>query len=197
MKNFLLILAALSLSFTIHAQEFGKTFIGVKGGLNATNIGGQDTDNALKIGGHLGVFAQSHVVDPLDFRLELILSGQGHAPKTDLDSKLKLTYLNIPILVQFYPADKFSVFAGPQFGFLLSAKADYQELTIKVKDNFKGFDLGFGLGAGYDISVFNREMNLSLRYVHGLTNISKDSQAKRYNRVFQLSLGIWIFETVQ
>jgi len=197
MKKFLLIAAALCLSYVVNAQELGKTFIGVKGGINATNIGGKETDNALKIGGHFGVFAQSHVVDPLDFRLELLLSGQGHAPKTDLDNKLKLTYLNIPILAQLYPADKFSVYAGPQFGFLLSAKAEYQDLTIKVKDNFKGFDLGFALGAGYDIHVLDRDLNLSLRYIHGLTNISKDSASKRFNRVFQLSLGIWLFETVQ
>lgn len=197
MKNFLFILAAIFLSFAVHAQELGKTYIGVKGGLNATNIGGEEIDNAFKIGGHFGVFAQSHLIEPLDFRLELLLSGQGHAPKTDLDNKLKLTYLNIPILAQVYPTDKFSVYAGPQFGFLLSSKAEYQNLTIDVKDNFKGFDLGFVLGTGYDIRVLNRELNLSLRYIHGLTNISKDSAAKRFNRVFQLSLGIWVFETVQ
>ncbi len=196
MKKSLLFLVAIFLSFVLQAQEFGKTDFGVKGGLNLTNIGGQETDNLMKTGANLGVYASSHFLKPVNFQLELMFSSQGHAPKTDLDPKLKLSCLNIPLTVQYYLKDKISIHAGPQFGFLLGANAKYQDITYDMKDQFHGFDLGLALGASYDFSIAGRDLNVTLRYIHGLTNISQ-SVPGRFNRVLQASLGIKLYEMVQ
>ena len=196
MKNVFLILLALGISRITYGQEFGKTDIGVKGGPSFTNIGGE-TDNKMKTGAHLGVYAEAMFMDQLHFQLEILLSGQGHAPAATGGAKLKLTYLNIPILAKFYPTENISVQAGPQFGFLMSAKSESSGITYDMKDSFKGFDLGFLLGAGYDFRLIERNMNVGLRYIHGITNIAKDSGQSRFNRVLQLSLAVQLFEVVQ
>lgn len=197
MKKLFACILAISLFQIVNAQEWTQTAIGAKGGLNFANIAGTDTDNATKLAGHLGAYADAYFLESLRFQIELLLSGQGHAPKTDLDNRLNLLYLNVPITARFYPVSNLSFHAGPQLGLLLNAKAKFQDLTYDVKDAFKVIDIGAVLGAGYDINFGSRNVNLALRYVHGLTNIADDPNFKRYNRVIQLSIGIMIVEMLQ
>ncbi|HLF33400.1 MAG TPA: porin family protein [Cyclobacteriaceae bacterium] len=197
MKKSLALILTIFLFQFVNAQEWTQTAIGAKGGLNFANIGGTDTDNATKLAGHLGAYADAYFQESLRFQIELMLSGQGHAPKTDLAARLKLLYLNIPLIVRFYPVNNFSLHAGPQLGFLLNAKAEYQDITYDIKDSFKGIDLGAALGAGYDFNLAGRDINVTLRYIHGLINIADDPTNKRFNRVFQLALGIMIVELLQ
>ncbi len=128
-----------------------------------------------------------------DFQAELLFSWQGHAPKTDFDNKLKLLYLNVPITARYFLVEKVNLHIGPQLGFLLSAKSEFQDQSTDIKEFFKGIDLGIALGGGYDFELFDRDMNATLRYIHGITNIS-DGPEKRFNRVIQISLGVMLVE---
>ena len=87
-------------------------------------------------------------------------------------------------MAKFYVAKSFSLEAGPQIGFLLSAKAEGEDF----KDYVSSTDFGFNLGAGYD---FTENLSAGLRYNFGLTNINDfpndDSTVK--NGVFSVSLG--------
>ncbi len=91
-------------------------------------------------------------------------------------------------MFQYNALPNLYVEAGPQFGFLVSAKSKFNNGSVDVKDATKGFDFGLGLGAGY---YFTPNIGVNLRYVAGLTDIVKDriggDSAK--NGVFQAGLS--------
>lgn len=98
---------------------------------------------------------------------------------------LNMNYINIPVMAKYAVADKFNLQAGPQIGFLMSAKYE----GVDVKELMKSMDFGINLGAGYDLT---EKMSLDLRYNLGLAQTQKelmtgDTAAK--NSVIQLSFG--------
>lgn len=190
--------AVMAFAFS-NAQE---TKFGVKGGVNFANLSGDTEDASLKVGFHVGGFAEIKVSDKFSVQPELLYSTQGakfdeSVDGVDIESKLNLSYLNIPVMAKFYVAEKFSLEAGPQIGFLLSAKAKGEGtengITISaeqdVKDSFESIDFGLNFGAGYD---FTENLSAGVRYNLGLSNIAKTEEgddSKIQNSVFSLSIG--------
>ena len=71
-------------------------------------------------------------------------------------------------MAKYYVADSFSLQAGPQIGFLMSATS----AGVDIKDQASSTDFGLNLGAGYNL---NENMALDLRYNLGLSKVNKDS----------------------
>lgn len=183
-----LILAA---SVELFGQGAPKPIVGAKGGLNFTNVGG-DVDNKMKTALHAGVYSEVFFDYFLMLQAEILLSFQGHAPATDLDSKLNLTYLNIPVMARYNLGYNLNVHAGVQFGFLLSAKSVNQlDEETDQKDFFKGMELALPIGVGYDL--MDRKINATVRYVIGLNNIADFAGETRHNNVLQVSVGYLLF----
>lgn len=184
-KIILAAIAVMAFGFT-NAQQ---TRFGVKGGLNLTSFaGGNYYDAKSLVGFHVGGFAEIKVIERLAIQPEILFSTQG-AKLDNLNINSKLNYLNIPVLAKFFVTKQFTVEAGPQIGFLLSAKYDSND----AKDNFKSVDLGFNFGAGYN---FTDNLGVNLRYTVGLSNIAdyQTDTAQQYydspkNSVLALSLG--------
>ncbi len=87
----------------------------------------------------LGVVAEIMVSDMFAVQPELIYSSQGSDYEEsdegfDFSGTVKLDYLNIPVMAKYYVAEGFSVEAGPQVGFLLSAKDEYDGGEEDIKD---------------------------------------------------------------
>ena len=57
--------------------------------------------------------AEIPIANRFSFQPELLYSGQG--------SSVNLNYLNIPLMAKYNLTKEFSLEAGPQIGFLLSA----------------------------------------------------------------------------
>ncbi|WP_343616398.1 porin family protein [Flavobacterium sp.] len=162
-KIILSAIAILAFGFA-NAQQ---TRFGVKGGLNISTLVGGDVDNTKAlIGFHVGGFAEIKIIEKLAIQPELLFSAQG--TRVDgfggQDNDLKLNYINIPVLAKYYITKQFTVEAGPQLGFLVSAKAEGED----VKDGFKSVDLGFNFGAGYN---FTDNFSAGIRYTVGLSNV--------------------------
>ena len=186
--------AVLAFAFS-NAQE---TKFGVKAGVNLHTLTGDVEDQSSKIGFQAGAFAEFKLSDKFAIQPELLYSTQGTKfEEGDDEIKYNLSYLNIPVMAKYYVAEKFSLEAGPQIGFLLSAKGkyDFVEDGVSVsgdediKDSFESIDFGLNFGAGYD---FTENLSAGLRYNLGLSNIAKtedgnDSKVK--NGVFSLSVG--------
>ena len=86
-------------------------------------------------------------------------------------------------MFQYKATPEFFLEAGPQFGFLVSAKAN----SIDIKDETNSFDFGLGLGAGY---WFTEKIGANVRYVAGLTDIAKDNGGSAVkNNGFQVGLN--------
>lgn len=190
MKKIIMTAAAVMAFAFSNAQEVK---FGVKGGINLSNFTGDIEDNTSKVGFQVGGFAEIKVSDKFSVQPELLYSEQGTKYDGDEDFKYNFSYLNVPVMAKYYVADKFSLEAGPQIGFLLSAKAKGEEGDISVdadvKDFFETIDLGLNFGAGYD---FTENLSAGLRYNLGLLNIAKTEDgddSKLNNSVFSLSVG--------
>jgi hypothetical protein len=75
-------------------------------------------------------------------------------------------------MAKYYVANKFSLEAGPQIGFLAFAKiASFDSNdTIDVKDFFNSTDFGMNFGGNYD---FTNNFSAGLRYTAGLSDVYK------------------------
>ena len=123
MKKTIIFAAAIFLltSTSVQAQ---KVHFGVKAGMNASSLNYTgNNDMQTKIGFNAGVLAHIHshnaqwAVQP-----ELYYSSEGAKSKSNSDASLNLGYLNVPVLLQYMFDNGFRIEAGPQIGFLMSAK---------------------------------------------------------------------------
>ena len=177
MKKILLTAVAVFAFSFANAQD---TKFGVKGGLNMSNNSAQGSSSITSF--HLGGFAQFAINDKFTVQPELLYSAQGAKVGS---STLNLNYINIPVMAKYKVADAFSIEAGPQIGFLMSAKVE----SVDYKEFCNSTDFGFNLGAGYDL---NETMSLGLRYTMGLTDVNKEVAGRTVdskNSNIQLSFG--------
>lgn len=185
MKKIILTAAAVFAFGFANAQDVK---FGAKVALNVSNISGDDTgDLKSLIGGQFGGFAEIGISDKFAIQPELMYSMQG--AKYD-GGKTNLSYLNVPVMAKYFVAEGFSLEAGPQIGFLLSAKdKEDGEDSVDMKDELESIDFGVNFGAGYD---FTENLSAGLRYNLGLTNIVKNVPGEDFkitNNVFSVSLG--------
>lgn len=158
MKN-VLVVAALAMLST---GAFAQVKLGVKLGLNISNLKVEGDAGDSKIGPLAGVMAEFPLSDKFSFRPEAVFSIEGYK---ESDKALNANYLNIPLMAKYNATENVFVFAGPQVGLLVSATYDGDD----TKDSFKGLNLGLGVGAGYELeSGFGAD----LRYNIGLSDIS-------------------------
>ena len=190
MRKIFLVLSLCIFFHYAHSQFIPVPSWGIRGGFNFADIGGNETDNAMKAAVNLGLYGQKHFNAFWQMRVELLLSGEGHGAKTDFDNKLNLVYLNLPLLVEYDPSFNFGFLAGLQPGLMLSGKSRFNDESFDVKDQFKAIDLGLVLGASY--YLLDKKVALGLRYIHGFTNISEDVVQTRYSRVIQVSASYMI-----
>lgn len=185
-KVFLLAVALLAFCAAKAQPAVGDFTWGAKVGFNATNISNFDAKNKMSI--HVGAFAEKRYSDLLGASAELIYSRQGARDKDgDWKYKLRVNYLNIPILAKFFVWEGLSVDVGPQFGFALNAKqkakGNGNTAKVKIKD-FNVFDFSIPIGVTYRVE----DIFVSARYNIGLTNVF-DGGVNNKNHVFQLSVG--------
>ena len=158
--------------------------LGVKGGLNFASVSGNYTANPETVTAfNFGVMSEIPLTKKFSFQPEVLFSGQGFSLNK---SVLALNYLNIPLMGKYYLTKGFSVEAGPQIGFLLSAKNE----SVNVKDSFHSLDYGVNFGVGYKL---NNGLNFGVRYNAGLSDITKTDTYTNKNGVAQVSIGYFFF----
>jgi hypothetical protein len=100
------------------------------------------------------------------------------------DLNLKLTYVEIPILLQFIVPLKGTpvkplLFVGPAMGLNLTAKNERtnngQATEEDFKDLIKSTDLGLVFGGGISLPLGKNQLGIDVRYSLGLSNIGKDT----------------------
>lgn len=181
----------------MNAQE---VTYGVKGGLNVAKLIGGEKGFDARGGFHIGGFVEIKISEKFYIQPELLFSQQGTKGTFtefdgwqiyELEVTAKYDYLNIPIMGKFAVTKEFSLLAGPQIGFLISAKQKVEvestSLEIDVKDGLKKLDLGINFGAGYD---FTNNLFAEVRYNLGLREIGKEAEVLvGKNGVIQISIG--------
>lgn len=195
MKKILMMVVALIATLSINAQEmFVKPMIG--GTLSTVT----KVDEAkMKLGLVGGAEFGYKLADPFDVTAGLLVSMQGSAYKDNKymkDQKATTTYLNVPILANYYITPGLAIKAGIQPGFLLSAKNKFSEYFPETNtwkdfdesgtDGLKKFDLSIPIGLSYQISDFV----IDARYNLGLTKVADHADGK--NSVIMLTVGYMI-----
>lgn len=190
MKKIILIMSVFAFGFT-NAQEMK---LGVKAGGGFTTIVGGELSGGSQFGYHVGALAEFTLSEKFALQPELLFSKKGASfTFFGIDQKTNLTYVDIPIMAKFYVMEGLSIEAGPQIGFLMSAKSKYDGETIDIKDDLKSLDYGLNIGAGYKL---DNGLMFQARYCIGLADISKDVDTtegdpnyNEKNAGFQISVG--------
>jgi len=173
-------------SITTNAQ----VRFGLKSGLNISDIveddsGEEATNFDTKLGFVGGVYFNYQFNNMFAVQPEIYYSMKGAKLKDQYnDLNLKLTYVEIPILLQFIVPLKGTpvkplLFVGPAMGLNLTSKSEqtYNGQTTEVdnKDNTKSTDLGLVFGGGISLPLGKNQLGIDVRYSLGLSNIGKDT----------------------
>ncbi len=195
MKKVFLAIAAVVLSATtaMAQSEAGSVYIKPMVGGTLTTLTKVD-DSKMKLGFVGGAEFGYQVSNEFAVTAGVLASMQGCKFKDDVyekDRSTTLTYLNIPILANYYIVPGLAIKAGIQPGFMLSHKTKWTDtdtgvdMDITSKDGLKKFDFSIPLGLSYEISDFV----IDARYNLGLTKISKSDINKSKNSVIMLTVG--------
>ncbi|WP_234110508.1 MULTISPECIES: porin family protein [Chryseobacterium] len=177
----LFLAGALALFGAMSAQTFG-----LKAGMNVASVTKGD---GSRISLNAGAFMNMPVATNFSIQPEVLYSGKGAKIKEeDMKATAALDYISVPVMFQYNALPNLYLEAGPEFSFLLSAKAKGDGESLDIKDSVNSFDFGIGLGAGY---FFTPQIGLTARYVAGMTEVDKDNSGgdKRKNNVFQVGLA--------
>ena len=173
------------------AQAQRNVSLGLKaGGSYASFVGVQAANQEGIFGFHAGGFANIGITKMFAFQPEIMFSQKG-AKSSVTDFSYRMNYLDVPLAFHVN-ADGLFFEAGPQVGFLLSAKNEVGNTSYDVKTGFNSVDVGYLFGLGYQRKT---GPGIGLRYNGGFTNIPKSItvgnvtvQDKIRNSVFQLYL---------
>lgn len=190
MKKLLLFVMAVSLGLYVSAQgisvgaKFGPGFSNVHGSSKIEDVKGNKANKTLIVP-HFGVFANYSFGELFSAQVELNYAGKGFKWKghengvNDVTYNWSLKYIEIPILAKAtfgedWPVQVFGEI-GPFIGFNTSATIDGDKYVgiFKIKDEFKGIDFGFVIGAGGIYMILdNLGVLVDMRYTLGLVNIN-------------------------
>lgn len=203
----------------VNAQS--KIQLGVRAGFNYVNNvlikdnwDRLDDQREYRLGYHFGLSSRFILTKKISTSFELNYSNQGYHidgydnTKPPDPQKFHYNYLTIPAFVEYRPFSKLTIQAGPQIGFLLSAKNKTKTETIDLIEIWKTFGMDssfinrfdFGLGFGTELIVSEKVL-VGLRYFHGISstfdhdidlvddqgNSVKSPNFKEQNRNLQLS----------
>jgi hypothetical protein len=188
-------LFTLPLALLIMHAASAQFHIGVKAGTNIVKLDGISFKDQFRYGYNLGGFAVIKLSKKVGLQPEVLFNQYS----TTLDSsykslyqgiinssqtRVKLNYLSIPILLNYKFLGPISLQAGPQFSVLMD-----QGRTILQNggDAFKKGD--FSLVGGAQIHL--AKIYLTGRYIVGLNNINDiDNRDQWKNQAVQLSIGL-------
>ncbi len=184
--RFVFLIFIFFVSSSVFSQvEHGIRF-GAFAGLNITNVSFSPPNNEISpqslSGFRGGISIDPYISTNFSIQPEIsyeALNWQYNGPDNNFggnvaDVKSYINYLIISILPKYHiNKSGLSVFLGPGYGFLLSAKTKgYQNMEYDVKDFYNSGDFTGIFGLDYELSF---GLGFDARYVLGLSDISNSS----------------------
>lgn len=165
---------------------------GIKGGANIVKISGKSFSEQFQYGYHVGGFAEISIAPKLAIQPE-ILFNQVNTDTADnvnaiyqnvFKNNVTLSYLSIPLLLNYKPGKLITVQAGPQFGILIDKNKSGVDNGIEA---FKNGDLSLLGGLQLNLS----KIKVYARYALGLSNLNDiDDKDKWTSQSIQVGLGL-------
>ena len=188
-------LLSLAVALCISQLMMAQFHVGVKAGANITKVDGKSFKEEFGYGYNVGGFAQIGLSPKFSFQPEVLFNQYSSTLDSSYksiyenviasdQSKVKLNYLTIPLLLDYKFLGPIHLQAGPQFGVLMNKDKNFLQ---NGEEAFKNGD--FSMVAGAELRL--AQLRVTGRYLIGLNNINDiDNQDKWKNQVIQLSLGI-------
>jgi hypothetical protein len=180
MKKLICILTLLCACVAGFAQGLG---VGIKAGANFSDLSTDNYKASSITSYHAGIYANINFSEKWGVTPEVLWSAQG----AELDAaKLKTDFVLVPVMLRWRIIKLISLEAGPQFNFLTNAKLD----DVDVKDDMNGTTYSGAFGAIVHLPL---GFNGGLRYVVGMSDLTKSDTDDLKDRTFQLYFGWTIF----
>ena len=168
---------------------------GVMGGLNAASQmvteGRESGSTNARFGVHLGVFMEMPLGINWTFKPALLYSMQGSTSRVDGVSYADhFDYINVPLVFRWhFWEQRMSLDFGPQFGYMISARAVRDGISKNIYDWDALNKFDFSLVLGYSVRI-NDNMSIGFRITTGITDIIEIDNRRWANSVSQLSLAV-------
>ena len=185
MKKAYLIILVILLIGSINAQAQLK--LGIKAGPSFPSL--NETDGNFDITNNTGW----HAGGMLEIKLPVvgiqgdIIYSQTSADVVDVNnvqSTIKSTTVDIPVVAKLYLLKIITIQAGPQFAFLTSSKWDDQD----IKDNMNISNVRFVAGLGVNLGP----LDVHGRFIFPSKTEFADLGSEVKNSNIQLSVGWWL-----
>ena len=171
----------------------GPNSYALTGAIENSTIPGGEEMSYIPATFHLGAFAQINLAKNFAIQPELLFSKEGNAYDVAQNSDpyvrqlTDLTYISIPVMLQYVANSGFNFEAGPALGFLSSAKFKAGSAAASdLKSYFKGSNLSFGAGLGYRLKM---GLGFHFRYYFGVSNVSTEATQPRKTIGGQISVS--------
>jgi hypothetical protein len=176
MKTRLLTIVILCSPFFLVAQGIG---VGIKAGANIANVSSDDFDTKSTTSYHVGAYANLKLSEKFGITPEVLWSSQGG----DIENvEFKTNYVTVPVMLRWRIIDLISLEAGPQFNVLTSAESDGVDVTDDIAS--PSYCAAFGAVCHLPLGF-----TAGLRYVTGLTDLTKNDDEKLTDQNFQIWVG--------
>lgn len=178
------VLFGLTLLVSTTAATAQHAEFGVKAGLNAAKFSNESGSNyKMNPSFHVGILEHIHINKRFAIQPEVVFSLQGTKYKSDdMNAKINLGYINVPVLFQLMTESGFRFETGPQIGFLVSAKSKLGNESEDIKSELKSTDFAWAFGVGY---ITASKFGFDLRFNAGISDITKENESNVKNNVIQ------------
>jgi len=174
MKNLRAVLLPAVICF-LFLSSAAQPQAGIKTGLNYAGLSGYNGDNLVSF--HAGIFVNVTMNENWRIQPELLYSVEGqhylvyvNEDPGPIKNTIALNYIQLPLVVQYFPLHSLYIEAGPQLAVLTSAYSKgIDDGHMNVKRSFRNTQFGLSLGAGY---LFNQQLSIYTRYCFGLTDVT-------------------------
>ncbi len=216
MKKIMMIAAMMVAAISANAQnEVGQLTLKPTVGMNIASMTKTEGDSKVRVGIAAGVEAEYGITESFSLSAGLLYSMQGVKGNGSFDldffdeyfnyvgdaeytgkATVKLDYINIPILANYYVIPGLAIKAGIQPAFNVSKKVKFEGDVIisgnkketvnvdkKIDDGVKAFQFAIPVGISYEYKNFV----LDARYNIGVTKAFKYTDSR--HSVFQITLG--------
>lgn len=166
---------------------FTDLTVGVKAGINFSNMYGDVGNNSFLVFPHAGVVVDKALNESITISTEPHLSGEGQNLNGGYD---QIIYLNLPVLVKYTVADQVSLDAGLHAGVKITETTKFGTTGEKENRNrFKRIAPGLTGGATYKInSNWFTQARANLKLSDVVRKEGGDSEGSTI-LTFQISVG--------
>lgn len=189
-KKKLAVIIVLCMAFMqVQAQGFK---VGIKAGADLHKLDSKSFKDEFSFGYHAGVFAEVRIKSKLSIQPEVYFSQVNADTSSDFSSiyqmsnisKVKLSYINIPLILNYSFNPFVALQVGPQYGILVNQG---KSLFNNGKDAFKSGE--FSLLGGLQVKF--SKIRVYGRYVIGLNNINDiDNRDQWKSQTVHLGVGL-------